>query len=135
MSQVYLIIGSNLGDKRQNLTTAIRLIGEQVGHIVKCASFYESEPWGFTSVNSFLNTCVLCETTLSPHDVLIHTQAIERQMGRRHKTQNNVYTDRIIDIDILLYDDITISDSNLTLPHPLIAKRDFVIKPLKEIMK
>ena len=131
--QVYLGLGSNLGDKAWNLSEAIRLIGERVGQVLRQSSFIETEPWGFQSDNSFLNAVILCETNKTPREVLLLTQQIERDMGRRQKSVSVGYADRIIDIDILLYDDLTIDEPDLKIPHPLMHQRDFVMRPLHEI--
>jgi 2-amino-4-hydroxy-6-hydroxymethyldihydropteridine diphosphokinase len=131
--QVYLGLGSNLGDKEWNLSEAIRLIGEKVGEVLRQSSFIETEPWGFDSENRFLNAVILCQTTKTPREVLEITQQIERDMGRRQKSVSIGYADRTIDIDILLYDDLTIDEPNLKIPHPLMYQRDFVMRPLKEI--
>ena len=126
-------MGSNLGDKAWNLSEAIRLIGERVGQVLRQSSFIETEPWGFQSDNSFLNAVILCETNKTPREVLLLTQQIERDMGRRQKSVSVGYADRIIDIDILLYDDLTIDEPDLKIPHPLMHQRDFVMRPLQEI--
>ena len=97
-------------------------------------SFLETEPLGFTSHNKFLNSCICVNTQYSPRQILKTTQAIEKDMGRCHKTVNHQYHDRIIDIDILMIDDLNIDDSDLKVPHPLMKERDFVMIPLKEIM-
>ena len=131
--QVYLGLGSNLGDKAWNLSEAIRLIGERVGQVLRQSSFIETEPWGFQSDNSFLNAVILCETDKTPREVLLLTQQIERDMGRRQKSVSVGYIDRTIDIDILLYDDLTIDEPDLQIPHPLMHQRDFVMRPLEEI--
>ena len=131
--QVYLGLGSNLGNKEWNLSEAIRLIGERVGQVLRQSSFIETEPWGFQSDNSFLNAVILCETDKTPREVLLLTQQIERDMGRRQKSVSVGYADRIIDIDILLYDDLTIDEPDLKIPHPLMHQRDFVMRPLQEI--
>ena len=135
--QVYLGLGSNLGDRRQNIEQAIVLIGERVGTVVRQSSLIETEPWGFASDNRFLNGVVCCMTQLSPRQVLRATQQIERILGRRHKTPPNArhYSDRPIDIDILLYDQLTIQEPDLQIPHPLMQQRDFVMIPLREIME
>lgn len=135
--QVYLGLGSNLGDCRKNLERAIRLIDDRVGQVIRQSSFIETEPWGFESEHKFMNAVILCETTKTPREVLQLTQQIERDMGRRKmvncKLSNRKYTDRQIDIDILLYDDITIDEPDLKIPHPLMYQRDFVMIPLNEI--
>ena len=130
----YLGLGTNLGtDKAANLRQAVELLGEQAGHVLACSSFIETEPWGFESTNTFLNAVVAIDTPHTPHALLRITQAIERSMGRTHKTVNANYTDRIIDIDILLYGNEVIRDAHLTIPHPLIMQREFVYRPLFEI--
>jgi len=136
---VFLGLGSNLGDKEQQLLTAIQLVGERVGQVVRQSSFMETEPWGFASDNKFLNAVILCETEKTPREVLRLTQQIERDMGRKKmvncKLTNRKYKDRPIDIDILLYDDLTVDEPDLKIPHPLMYERDFVMKPLAEIRK
>lgn len=134
MQKVYFGLGSNLGDKAQNIAKAIEMMKEQIGTLVSQSALYTSEPWGFESENDFVNIAACFETDLSPQEVLSRTQAIERAMGRKHKSQNKVYTDRIIDIDILLYGNETINEPNLTIPHPLMHEREFVMKPLSEIV-
>ena len=134
MHTVYLSLGTNLGNKEQNLNTAISRIGESVGKVLRTSSYLATEPWGFDSENTFLNAALCVETKLAPEQLLAATQLIEREMGRREKSVNAVYHDRIIDIDILLYDDIHITTPTLTIPHPLMQQRDFVMIPLKEIL-
>jgi len=131
--KVYLGLGSNLGDCRKNLERAIRLIGDRVGLVTRQSSFIETEPWGFESPHKFMNAVILCETTRSPREVLLLTQQIERDMGRMKKSVSGGYADRAIDIDILLYDDVTIDEPDLKIPHPLMHQRDFVMRPLNEI--
>ena len=130
---MFLGLGTNLGDRETNIRQAIRLIDERVGTVVRQSSFIETEPWGFESPNMFLNAVILCETERTPREVLRLTQKIERDMGRKSKSQSSKYTDRPIDIDILLYDDITVDEPDLKIPHPLMHKRDFVMIPLNEI--
>ena len=132
--KVYLGLGSNLGNRKAILNEAISLIQKRVGVVVRQSSFLETEPWGFTSHNKFLNACICVNTQYSPRQILKTTQAIEKDMGRCHKTVNHQYHDRIIDIDILMIDDLNIDDSDLKVPHPLMKERDFVMIPLKEIM-
>lgn len=130
---VYLGLGANLGDREANIREAIRLIGEKIGTVVRQSSLLETEPWGFRSENRFLNGAILVETTKTPREVLTLTQQIERDLGRTRKSVSAGYTDRAIDIDILLYDDLTLDEPDLKIPHPLMQKRDFVMIPLKEI--
>ena len=126
-------MGSNLGNCKKNLERAIRLIDERVGQVTRQSSFIETEPWGFESEHKFMNAVVLCETTKTPREVLLLTQQIERDMGRRKKSVSGGYADRPIDIDILLYDDLTIDEPDLKIPHLLMHQRDFVMIPLNEI--
>lgn len=132
MAKVYLSIGTNIGDKRGNLITATTLLAERVGGILALSTMYETEPWGFESQNSFLNAALILDTNLSPMELLDTTRLIEIEMGRLEKS-NGSYQDRIIDIDILLYDDLVMTSERLTLPHPLMHKRTFVMEPLAEI--
>ena len=136
--QVYLSLGSNLGQREENLRKAIRLIHERVGEVVRQSSFIETEPWGFESDHPFMNAAVLCLTEKSPREVLRFTQQIERDLGKskEHATQrgeSSKFHDRPIDIDILLYDELTVDEPDLQIPHPLMYERDFVMIPLKEI--
>ncbi|MDR0231881.1 MAG: 2-amino-4-hydroxy-6-hydroxymethyldihydropteridine diphosphokinase [Dysgonamonadaceae bacterium] len=128
----FLSLGTNLGNKQKNLQTAIRHITKKVGKVVAKSSVIETEPWGFNSENMFLNMVVEVETILPPLDVLTDTQKIEKLMGRIEKT-HNTYQDRIIDIDIILYEGVVLDIPELKLPHPLFRQRDFVLKPLCEI--
>ena len=131
---LYLGLGSNLGDKQQNIAMAVEKIEELIGHVECQSALHITEPWGFQSDNMFVNAAVKCVTILSPHKVLEKTKDIERQMGRTTKSVDGTYKDRIIDIDILLYDDMEINDPDLVIPHPLMHQRDFVMKPLNEII-
>ena len=123
---VYFSLGSNLGNKREK---------EQIGVLLRQSAFLETEPWGFQSDNSFVNAAICMETPLDPFEVLAKTQEIERELGRTLKSTNGEYHDRIIDIDILLYDDLHINTPQLTIPHPLMEQRDFVMIPLREILR
>ena len=133
--QVFIGLGSNLGDKVWNLQETIRLISERVGAVVRQSSFLETEPWGFESENTFVNAVICCETEKTPREVLVLTQQIEREMGRTRKSSSGGYSDRPIDIDILLYDNLTVDEPDLKIPHPLMYQRDFVMIPLEEIRK
>lgn len=133
MATVYLGLGTNLGDKEVNLRTAIYKLQERIGKQVSLSSFYETAPWGFESDHSFLNAAIELETSLSPIEILHITQEIEKELGRTKKSVNGSYSDRLIDIDILLYDTLVLQTPELTIPHPLMTERDFVMKPLIEI--
>ncbi len=135
---VYFSLGTNLGDKEQNLRTAVQKIRKQIGEVVSLSAFYATAPWGFSSDNTFLNAALCAKTALTPLEVLQTTQKIEREMGRTHKSVNAVYSDRVIDIDLLLCfaDDgtpVLLDAPGLQLPHPLMQERRFVLEPLAEI--
>ena len=131
---VYLGLGTNLGDKQKNMNDAIRMLENQVGEVEKVSSVIETEPEGFKSDNLFLNAVVKVRTALSPFELLDITQDVEKSLGRKEKSSNGIYHDRVIDIDILLYDDINISTPRLVIPHPRMAQREFVMTPLAEIL-
>lgn len=133
MTKVYLSIGTNIGNKKEQLEEAVSKIGNQVGKVVSRSAFYVTEPWGFESTNTFLNCAVIAETELEPEDVLRATQNIEKEMGRKEKSINGAYKDRIIDIDILMYGNDIINTDGLTVPHKLMHERAFVLEPLAEI--
>lgn len=133
--KVYFSLGSNLGDKEGNIREAICRIGELIGEVDRQSTLLATEPWGFESDNTFVNAAIRCTTSLSPFEILNITQNIERAMGRTLKSVDGQYHDRIIDIDILIYDDLHITTPQLTLPHPLMKERDFVMIPLKEILQ
>jgi len=132
MPLVYVGLGSNLGDKDENLKEAIQQLNLQVGKVVVSSSFYVSAPLGFQSENMFLNAVVLLETQLTPLKLLNKTQQIEKHLGRTEKSHKG-FTDRKIDIDILMYDQLILDHPKLKIPHPHITERDFVIRPLIEI--
>ena len=128
-------LGSNLGNRKRNMLDAVTLLNEYVGEVVSSSSYYESEPWGFDSPNKFINMCVRVSTPLSPDQLLAATQRVERLLGRTEKSRHGIYEDRIIDIDILLFDDVHVDDPNLTIPHPQMHERDFVMVPLREVLE
>ena len=133
MHIVYLGLGTNLGDKKANLEMAVEEISKRVGKVVSLSAFYATEPWGFESENSFLNAVCCVETSLLPFELLRVTQKIESDLGRKKKSIGGNYSDRILDIDILLYDELQLETPDLKIPHPLMEKREFVMNPLKEI--
>ena len=136
MHKVYLSLGANIGNRKRAMRQAIEKLDELVGSVVRQSELYETKPWGFESPNDFINCCVLVDTPLAPRQLLETTQHIERELGRVEKTSSDQeYHDRVIDIDILLYDDIKVDEPDLKIPHPLMYERDFVMTPLKEIMK
>lgn len=133
MATLYLSLGTNLGDRRSNLEAALTLIGQKIGKVEAVSSILETEPWGFDSPNRFLNLAAKVKTELNPLDVLKTTQKIEKSMGRTSKTGARGYQDRIIDIDLLMYDEVVMESPELTIPHRLMHKRRFVLEPLAEI--
>ena len=143
----YLSLGANIGKREQTLQSAIHLIEQQIGHVLRCSSFYYSEPWGFESPNPFCNLCCAIQTTKEPIEVLHSTQAIERALGRTKKSsisniQSSIpnYSDRSIDIDLIRAfkedgEEIYVTLPELHIPHLLWQERDFVKVPLAEIMQ
>ena len=134
MPTTYLSLGSNLGDRKQLLHTAINEIAERVGRVEAISSCIETEPVGFDSVHLFLNMAVRVRTELNPYELLKVLKQLERDLGRTRKSHDGVHYDRTIDIDILLYDNLEINSDELQLPHPRMWERDFVMRPLKEIL-
>lgn len=134
MHVVYLSLGSNLGDRHATMRRAIDMLNAEAGTVDRQSSLLETEPWGFGSANKFLNMCVRLLTTLTPEQLLLKTQDIEKRLGRTVKSVDGKYHDRPIDIDMLMYDDVNISTPTLTLPHPHMHERDFVMIPLREIL-
>ncbi|GHT18443.1 2-amino-4-hydroxy-6-hydroxymethyldihydropteridine diphosphokinase [Bacteroidia bacterium] len=132
MTTAYLALGTNLGDKARNLQTAMDWLNRQAGTITARSSIHRTAPWGFESANEFLNMAVRIDTDLPPLDLLHAVKAIERRMGRL-PTRDSGYHDRLIDIDIILYGNVTCASDELTLPHPLYRQRPFVLNPLNEI--
>jgi dihydroneopterin aldolase / 2-amino-4-hydroxy-6-hydroxymethyldihydropteridine diphosphokinase len=126
---VYLGLGSNLGNRKHNLEEAIRQVGE-FASIKKISSIYETEPWGLKDQPTFLNQVILIESTLGPTELLTCLKKIERQMGRKKSVR---FGPRLIDLDILFFDDLIMQTDVLTIPHPLITERAFVLVPLAEI--
>lgn len=133
MVTVYLGLGSNLGDREAHLAEAVKKIAERVGIVSARSAFYHTKPWGYASPHDYVNACLEVLTELEPRPLLLATQAIEREMGRLHKTVDGQYQDRVIDIDILLYGTSRVETPELVIPHPLMRERDFVVRPLTEI--
>lgn len=133
MTDLYIGLGSNLGDRRASLQTAVDMVQDRVGRVSALSSFYETEPWGFESDNLFMNAAARVETELTAEEALAVTQEIEREMGRMAKSSGGVYSDRPIDIDLLMYGSVQMNTPRLVLPHPLMHERLFVMQPLAEI--
>lgn len=133
MACVFVNIGSNLGNRRLNLSRAMRAIGSEFGQF-EISHVVESAPWGFDSTNSFLNVGMAFMTDLPPEEVLHRLQAIERSISpASHRDAEGGYVDRLIDIDIVAIDRDIISTPELTVPHPCLAERTFFLEPLAEI--
>ena len=132
MNKTFLGLGSNLEDREGKLTQAIHKIQEKIGIVVSRSSFYDTAPWGFVSSHRFLNAVVEVDTPLTPQELLASTQSIEQALGRKTKNSQS-YEDRPIDIDILYYNQMVLKEEGLTIPHPLLQERDFVLRPLLEI--
>lgn len=133
MSVAYLGLGSNLGRRKHYLEQALRALEQHAGRLLKCSSFIETAPWGYDSPNPYLNAALALETALTPRQLLAVTQQIERRLGRTVKSDGGHYHDRVIDIDILYYDGLVIDEPGLTVPHPRLHRRRFVLEPLNEI--
>lgn len=133
MPDAYLALGGNVGDSRAILDRAVRMLDDSKDITVTArSSDYLTPPWGMTDQPPFVNLCLVIETALTPHQLLERTQAVERALGRDRLAETR-WGPRTCDIDILAYDDLTLSDRDLTLPHPLMFERAFVLVPLAEI--
>ncbi|MBI4202239.1 MAG: 2-amino-4-hydroxy-6-hydroxymethyldihydropteridine diphosphokinase [Chloroflexi bacterium] len=129
VTAVYLGLGTNLGDRETNLRQGLRLLAQKV-HLVQASSVYETEPWGYTQQPRFLNMVCLGETALLPLELLAFCQKVERQAGRKPTFR---YGPRVLDIDILAYDNQVVDLPGLTIPHPGLEQRAFVLAPLAEV--
>lgn len=136
MAKAVISLGSNIGKREEYLREANRLIKIEIGEIVESSSVYETDSWGFES-SRFLNQVIIVSTELPPLDLLSKLKEIEIRLGRTEKTgyinDKPKYQDRTIDLDILLYDDLTMVSPELTIPHPHMWERDFILQPLKEL--
>lgn len=130
MNLIYLSLGSNLGDREKNLDTALSELKNEGIVILKKSSIYETAPWGYEKQPEFLNMAMEGLTLLEPYDLLKLIKEIENKIGRKKTIK---YGPRVIDIDIIFYNNIILKSEVLTIPHPLMHKRDFVLKPLCEI--
>ncbi|MCW1734896.1 2-amino-4-hydroxy-6-hydroxymethyldihydropteridine diphosphokinase [Anaerorudis cellulosivorans] len=131
--RIFLGLGSNLGDKEKNIEEAYRRIEERIGKIVSKSAFYVTRPEGFLSENWFVNTVCEVVSDMPVDEVFAITQTIEKQLGRTKKSENGNYADRVIDIDMLMVDDSIIDTPELTVPHPRMHLRRFVLVPFAEI--
>lgn len=126
----YLHLGSNVGKKKEMLDEAIMTIQNKIGHIIVCSSFYETEPWGLKEQENFINMALKLESKLEINDVFDLTKAIELELGGPKEVK---WGPRALDIDILYCDDLVINTERLTIPHPHLYNRNFVLVPLVEI--
>ena len=133
MPLLYISLGANTGSRAATLRLALEALDRRLGRRVGCSSFYETEPVGFASPHKFLNAAAAYETELTPRQLLCVTQEVERQLGRTSKSRDGRYADRPIDIDLLMFDGVVVSEPDLCLPHPAMAGRRFVLEPLAEI--
>ena len=127
---VYLLLGSNLGNRKEILDKAIELLSQKIGVIILQSKDYETKPWGIINQPDFLNLAIAIHTKLKPLEILEQTQSIENQLGRVRKEK---WGARLIDIDIIFYGNETVDEPNLKVPHPLMQERDFALIPLAEI--
>ena len=130
MTGIYLLLGSNLGDKVTHLADARKLITQQLGHIQQASSQYHTEPWGMSNAPEFLNQVIVIDSSIDPLEVLDKVLNIEIVLGRSRKKD---YQNRTIDIDLLYYGKLVFEHPSLSIPHPRISERKFVLTPLSEI--
>jgi 2-amino-4-hydroxy-6-hydroxymethyldihydropteridine diphosphokinase len=133
MNTAYLLLGGNVGNTREFITLACSSIEDIVGHITLASSLYESEPWGFSSNQNFINQVVEINTELSAPELLEICKTIEKKLGRETKT-TNTYKSRVVDIDILFFNSTITTLPELTIPHPRLHLRRFTLEPLAEII-
>lgn len=141
MAKAIIITGGNVGDVKDTLRRAQQEVNKHLGIILRCSHNYESKAWGFTSSENFFNQAILLDTDFSPEELLDKVLEIENKLGRNRAEEERIkgetgerFAPRVIDIDILFYDDEVIDTPRLKVPHPLIQDRDFVLRPLNEIV-
>lgn len=133
METVYLLLGGNIGDREAVMIKTIALLNQKAGIVHQVSSFYETEPWGMCNVQNFLNIALKLSTTHTAIALLNVLLEIEEQLGRKRNPLITKYESRPIDIDILFYGTAIIQSSRLTIPHPRLQSRKFVLVPLCEI--
>lgn len=140
MAKAIIIAGGNIGDMKPRLRQAQQFINNEIGIVLRCSHVYKSDAWGFTSDDEFMNQAMVVDTELTPEELLAALHDIEDRMGRDREAEaaekartGEPYSSRIIDLDILFYDDMEINTPDLTIPHPLIQERAFIMAPLFEI--
>ena len=129
--EIILALGSNLGNREENLSKSISLIEKNIGKVTKISKYYENEPVGFDSKNSFINLCIKVETSKEPLEILNEVKSIEKSLGRK-KTKKE-YEDRPLDVDIILFNDFNMTSEDLIIPHPRYTSRPFVLVPMCDI--
>ena len=133
MAEAFIALGGNVGDVRSTFDRAIALLGENgTVRVTARSSDYRTPPWGVTEQPPFINAVIAVATTLTPHDLLARMQDCERALGR-DRTHERRWGPRTIDLDLLAYDDLVLDDPDLTLPHPRLFERAFVLVPLAEV--
>ena len=130
-NKVVLALGSNLGDRKQQLIAAIHHIHNKVAFVAQASAIYETPAWGFESY-PFYNMCIMVHTYLSPEELLLKLKKIEHDLGRAEK-KSDTYEARTVDIDIIYYNDLILNTDNLTIPHPQMHHRKFVLVPLTDL--
>lgn len=133
MHSVFIGLGSNLGEREDNILRALDILASEGSKPAALSPFYETAPQGFISEHAFINAAAQVLTPLTPEEFLASTQRVEHVLGRTHKSAGGTYHDRTIDIDILFYDNLIVETPLLAIPHPLIPERDFVLRPLCDI--
>ena len=133
MQEVFLSLGSNIGNKILSINDALEQINKNIGQVIKVSSFYETEPWGFNPDDWFVNIAVKIETDYNAESLLSKLQEIEKELGRKRKNKQKGYSSRIIDIDILFYGNFILEKDFIQIPHKHLHKRIFVLKPLNDI--
>lgn len=131
---IILSFGSNLGNREKTIKEAYKQVENLIGKMTLCSSFIETKAWGFESKNMFLNSVAVFSTKKTPTECLSIINSIEKNLGRVRNENQVGYSSRTIDIDILFYDSIILETPLLTIPHPLLTKREFVLTPLKQIL-
>lgn len=132
MQTSYILLGSNLGDKVKNLKKACELINRRAGKILRRSSLYLTESWGFKTSDTFINQVVEVKTNETPEQLLTILLSIENELGRKRQGTDE-FESRVIDLDLLFYEDLTLRSTDLILPHPLLHKRKFVLIPMNEL--
>lgn len=132
INTAYILLGGNIGNRKENLQNALSNIEKEIGKVIKISSIYETEPWGNPNQASFYNQVIAIATSLSPTELLDKLLSIEMKMGRERNKQTK-WEKRIIDIDILFYNEEVINTAMLIIPHPRLHERNFTLKPLLEI--